>query len=289
MKLEGKHIVITGATAGIGQASAIALAKSGARITIVARSKKKAENTLAEIKEASGRDDHRFALADFGSLASVRSAAEEILSWGDNIDVLQNNAGIASSVYRETADGYEEIFAVNHLAPFLLTGLLLPLLLNEGSRIVNVSAMAYGVVKGMNFDDLPATKNFEPNKGYAYSKLANVLFTKELAERLKPRGVTCNVLHPGAVGTTLGSTDTGWVLTIAAFFIKYFPFMFKTAEQGAATSNYLSGSDEVAGITGKYFVDCKQVKLKPVGEDMEAAKRLWTLSEEMTDFTYPDL
>jgi NAD(P)-dependent dehydrogenase (short-subunit alcohol dehydrogenase family) len=289
MKLEGKHIVITGATAGIGQASAIALAKSGARITIVARNQQKAENTLAEIKEASGRDDHRFALADFASLASVRSAAEEILSWGDNIDVLQNNAGIASSVYRETTDGYEELFAVNHLAPFLLTGLLLPLLLNEGSRIVNVSAMAYGMVKGMNFDDLPATKNFEPNKGYAYSKLANVLFTKELAERLESRGVTCNVLHPGAVGTTLGSKDTGWVLRIAAFLIKYFPFMFKTPEQGAATSNYLSGSDAVANVTGKYFVDCKQVQLKPVGEDMEAAKRLWTLSEEMTGFTYPEL
>eukprot|EP01068_Selenidium_serpulae_P019307 Selendium_serpulae@DN6520_c5_g4_i2.p1 len=169
MKLEGKHIVITGATAGIGQASAIALAEAGARITIVSRNEEKADTTLAELKVVSGRDDHRVALADFGSLASVRSAAEEILSWGDKIDVLVNNAGIASSVYRETTDGYEELFAVNHLAPFLLTGLLMPLLLNKGSRIVNVSAMAYGVVKGMNFDD---------------SKLANVLFTKDLAERL---------------------------------------------------------------------------------------------------------
>lgn len=288
MNLEGKHVVITGATAGIGQASAIALAKSGARITIVARNQQKAENTLAEIKAASGRDDHRFALADFGSLASVRSAAEEILSWGDKIDVLQNNAGIAQSEYRESADGYEELFAVNHLAGFLLTGILLPLLQHKGARVVNVSATAYGIVKGMNFDDLPTNRNFERNKSYAYSKLANVLFTKELAERLKPHGATCNVLHPGAVGTTLGSGDTGWVLRIAAFLIKYFPFMFKTPEQGAATSNYLSASDEVANITGKYFVDCKQVPLKPVGEDMEAAKRLWALSEDMAGFTYPD-
>ena len=244
---------------------------------------------MAEIKASSDRDDHRYVLADFGSLASVRRAGEEILSWDDNIDVLLNNAGIASSVYRETQDGYEELFAVNHLAPFLLTGLLLPRLVNEGSRIVNVSALAYGTVKGMNFDDLPTTKKFEPLKGYAYSKLANILFTKELAMRLKSSGVTCNVLHPGAVGTTLGSKDTGWFLTIMAALIKYFPFLFKTPEQGAATSIYLSESDEVANITGKYFVDCKQVQLKPVGEDMKAAKRLWTLSEEMTGFTYPEL
>lgn len=289
MKLEGKHVVVTGGTAGIGQASAIALAKSGARITIVARNQQKIEATLAELREASGRDDHRFALADFGSLASVRSAAEEILSWGDKIDVLQNNAGIASSAYRETTDGYEEIFAVNHLAGFLLTGMLLPLLKHEGARIVNVSAMIYANVKGMNFDDLPTTKNFEPLNGYAYSKLANVLFTKELAERLKPHGVTCNVLHPGAVGTTLGADDKGWVLTIASFLIKYLPFLFKTPAQGAATSNYLSESDEVADVTGKYFVNCKQVQLKPVGENMEEAKRLWKVSEEMAGFTYPEL
>lgn len=287
MKLDGKHVVITGATSGIGKASAIALAKAGAKITIVARNREKMEETLAEIRAASGRDDHRFAVADFGSLASVRSAAEEILSWGDRIDVLQNNAGIAHSVYRESSDGYEELFAVNHLAHFLLTGLLLPLLLHRGARIVNVSAMAYMTVKGMNFDDLPKTKNFEGLKGYAYSKLANILFTRELAERLKPHGVTCNTLHPGAVGTTLGSKDTGWFLTIAAFLIKHLPFMFKTPEQGAATSNYLSGSDDVENITGKYFVNCKQVPLKPVGEDMAAAKRLWAVSEQMADFTYP--
>lgn len=289
MKLKEKHIVITGATSGIGKASALALAKSGARITIVARNQQKAESTLAEIKEVSSRDDHRFVLADFGSLASVRSAGEEILNWGDNIDVLLNNAGIASSVYRETQDGYEELFAVNHLAPFLLTGILLPLLRKEGGRIVNVAAMAYGIVKGMNFDDLPKSQNFEPNNAYAYSKLANVLFTKELAKRLKSTGITCNTLHPGAVATTLGSKDTGWLLTIMSTLIKYLPFLFKTPEQGAKTSIYLSESDEVANLTGKYFVDCKQVKLKPVGEDMEAAKRLWTLSEEMTGFTYPEL
>lgn len=162
-------------------------------------------------------------------------------------------------------------------------------LLSEGSRVVNVSAMAYGVVKGMNFDDLPKTKNFEPMKGYAYSKLANVLFTKELSERLKAKGASCNVLHPGAVGTTLGSKDTGWFLSIAAFLIKYLPFMFNTAEQGAATSNHLSSSDEVANVTGKYFVDCKQKPLKPVGEDMAATKRLWAISEQMTGFTYPEI
>ena len=289
MDLSGKHIVITGATAGIGQASAIALAKAGGRITIVARNRKKIEATLAELETASGRKDHRFAIADFGSLASVRSAGEEILSWGDRIDVLQNNAGIASSVYRETSDGYEELFAINHLAPFLLTGILLPLLLNEGSRIVNVSAAAYRLIDGMNFDDLPKTKKFKPQLGYAYSKLANVLFTKELSDRLKHKGVTCNVLHPGAVGTTLGADDKGIVLTIASFLIKHAPFLFKTPAQGAATSNYLSGSDEVAGVTGKYFSNCRQVKLKPSAEDKAEAARLWEISEQMCGFTYPDV
>lgn len=288
MKLDGKHIVITGATAGIGKASAIALAKSGARITIVARNKQKAENTLAEIKAASGRDDHRYVLADFGSFESIRSGAEEILRWGDKIDVLQNNVGMAGSVRRETKDGFEENFAVNHLAPFLLTGLLLPLLKNEGSRIVNVGSHAYSFVDGMNFDDLQSESAFKPLRVYAHSKLANNLFTIELAERLKPHGVTCNILHPGTVKTTLGQQDKGLVASIMRFTTRYVPILFKTPDQGAATSNFLSESDEVANVTGKYFVDSKQVQPKPWAEDMEAAKRLWALSEEMTGFTYPE-
>lgn len=289
MKLDGKHIVITGSTAGIGQASAIALAKAGARITLVARSQEKAEATLAQVKEASGRDDHRYVLADFSSFEAIRKGAEEILSWGDKIDVLQNNAGIGGSIRRETKDGFEENFAVNHLAPFLLTGLLLPLIKHEGARVVNVGSHSYSFVKGMKFDDLQSEKAFKPLKVYSHSKLANNLFTVELAERLKPHGVTCNVLHPGTVNTTLGTQDKGFAATIVKFLTKYAPFLFITPEKGAATSNYLSGSDEVANVTGKYFVDCKQVQPKPWAEDMEAAKRLWTLSEEMTGFTYPKL
>jgi NAD(P)-dependent dehydrogenase (short-subunit alcohol dehydrogenase family) len=287
--MDGKHVVITGATGGIGQASAIALAKSGARITLVARSQEKAENTLREIKAVSGRDDHRYVIANFSSLDSVRKGAEEILSWGDKIDVLQNNAGYAAPERRETVDGFEENFAVNHLAPFLLTGLLLPLILNEGSRIVNVGSHSYSFVKGMKFDDLQSTNGFRPLKTYSYSKLANNLFTIEIANRLKSHGVTCNVLHPGTVNTNLGAEGTGIVISIVKFLNKYAPALFKTPEQGAATSNYLCQSDEVANVTGKYFVNCKQVQPKPWGEDMEAAKRLWTLSEEMTGFTYQEL
>ena len=289
MNMDGKHVVITGATAGIGQASAIALAKSGAKITFLARSQSKAENTLAEIKAASGRDHHRYVIADFSSLESVRKGAEEILSWGEKIDVLQNNAGYAASERRETVDGFEENFAVNHLAPFLLTGILLPLILNKGSRIVNVGSHSYSFVKGMNFDDLQSKNGYKPLKVYSYSKLANNLFTVELADRLKAHGVTCNVLHPGTVNTSLGTQDKGFVASTVKFLTKYAPFLFKTPEQGAATSNYLCQSDEVANVTGKYFVDCKQVQPKPWGEDMEAAKRLWTLSEEMTGFTYQTL
>lgn len=290
MNLNGKHVVITGATAGIGQASAIALAKAGARITLVARSQQKAEDTLSEIKAVSGRDDHRYAIADFSSLESVRKGAEEILSWGDKIDILQNNAGYAAPERRETVDGFEENFAVNHLAPFLLTGILLPLISNEGSRIVNVGSHSYSFVKkGMNFDDLQSKNNFAPLKTYSHSKLANNLFTIELADRLKSQGVTCNVLHPGTVSTKLGTEGSGFVILATKFLNKVAPFLFKTPEQGAATSNYLCQSDEVANVTGKYFADCKQVQPKPWGEDMQAAKRLWAMSEEMTGFTYPQL
>ena len=290
MNMKGKHVVITGATGGIGQASAIALAKYGARITFVARNQQKAENTLAEIKAVSGRDDHRYVLADFSSLESVRKGAEEILSWGEKIDVLQNNAGYGAPERRETVDGFEENFAVNHLAPFLLTGILLPLILNEGSRIVNVGSHSYSFVKkGMNFDDLQSKNGFAPLRVYSHSKLANNLFTIELADRLKSHGVTCNVLHPGTVSTNLGAEGSGFVATTVKILNKFAPFLLKTPEQGAATSNYLCQSDEVANVTGKYFVNCKQVQPKPWGEDMEAARRLWKLSEEMTGFIYPKL
>ena len=287
MKLESKHIVITGATGGIGQASALALAKQGANITIIARSKQKAEDSIAELKAASGRDNHRFVLADLSSFDSIRKGAEEILSWGDKIDVLQNNVGAAHSVRRETVDGFEQTFATNHLAPFLLTGLLLPQITRNGGRIVNVGSHAYSFVKGMKFDDLQSENQFKPLKVYAHSKLANNLFTIELAERLRAQGITCNVLHPGAVNTNLGKQGKGLVASLVKFLSKYAPFLFVTPEKGAATSNYLCESDEVANITGKYFVDCRQVQPKPWAEDKEAAKRLWALSEEMTGFTYP--
>lgn len=287
MTLEGKHIVITGATAGIGEASAVALAKSGGRVTIMGRNQQKAENTLAKVIGASGRDDHRIVLADFASLKSVRNAAEQILAWDEDIDILQNNAGVGTTVRSETEDGFEQMFGVNHLAPFLLTGMLLPRLMKRGSRIVNVGSHAYSFCKqGLNFDDLQATKEFKPIKAYAYTKLCNNLFTIELAERLKPHGVTCNVLHPGNVKTELGTQDGGFIATVVKVMASLF---FVTPEKGAETSNYLCESDEVANVTGKYFAKCKQETVKPWGEDFEAARRLWTISEEMTGFTYPEL
>lgn len=285
--MEGKHVVITGATAGIGQASAVALAKSGARITIMGRSQQKLEDTLALVNAASGRQDHRMVLADFASLASVRSAAEQILSWNEDIDVLQNNAGVGTTVRYVTEDGFEQMFAVNHLAPFLLTGLLLPRLMKEGSRIVNVGSSSYSFCKeGLKFDDLQSIKEFKPIQSYSYSKLCNNLFTIELAERLKSHGVTCNVLHPGNVNTALGTQDGGFIATVVKIVAGLF---FVSPEKGAETQNYLCESDEVVDVTGKYFAKCKQEKVKPWGEDFEAAKRLWAISEEMTGFTYPEL
>lgn len=284
MKLEGKHLVITGATAGIGEASAIALAKSGARITIIGRSKQKCDATIAKIKEVSARDDHRIVLADFTSLASVRKAAEEILSWEEDIDILQNNVGLGKTIREETEDGFEQMFAVNHLAPFLLTGMLLPRLMKKGSRIVNVGSHSYSFCKeGLNFDDLQAVNTFKPIPSYAQTKLCNNLFTIELAERLKPHGVTCNVLHPGNVNTSLGTQDGGLIATIVKIVASLF---FVSPEKGAETQNYLCESDEVADVTGKYFAKCKQEKVEPWGENFDDAKRLWAISEEMTGFTY---
>lgn len=284
MTLQGKHIVITGPTAGIGRASALSLAADGADLTLLCRSPEKA-SALADEIVARGGCTPRVVPLDMASLDSVRQAAADCLSLDRPIDILLNNAGAIYTRRQLTVDGFEETLAVNHFAPFLLTGLLLPAISRAPqARIVNVASAAHAFVRGMQFDDLHAERGYRMFREYGRSKLANVLFTRELARRLAGRDVTVNCLHPGAVTTSLGSQNGGIASRVMPLLLK--PF-FKSPEQGAETSLYLCTSEAVADTSGEYFVNCKPKRPKPWARDDEAAKRLWQISEESVGFQYP--
>jgi NAD(P)-dependent dehydrogenase (short-subunit alcohol dehydrogenase family) len=214
----------------------------------------------------------------------VRNAAQELLADDRPLDVLLNNAGVVNTRRRLSADGYEETLAVNHFAPFLLTGLLLPALLQApAARIVNVSSHAHTFVRDMGFEDMQAEKGYKTFREYGRSKLANILFTRSLAQRLQDRDTTVNCLHPGAVATSLGTNNgvTGKVLTTI---LK--PF-FRSPERGAETSIFLCTSDAVKNVSGAYFVDCKEKNPRPWALDDAAAERLWQYTEECVEFRYP--
>ena len=284
MDMQGKHVVITGPTAGIGRSAALKLAVQGAVLTLLCRNPQKAEALKKEVVAAGGKDVNVVAL-DMASLASVRQAAHDCLELGRPIDVLLNNAGLMNTRRRVSADGYEETLAVNHFAPFLLTGLLLPALQQAPrARIVNVASAAHAFVRGMNFDDMQAEKNYKAFREYGRSKLANILFTRSLAQRLAGQPITVNALHPGAVATSLGQQNEGFLKSIAPAIMKIF---FRSPDQGAETSLYLCTSDDVADVSGDYFANCKKVRPRAWARDDAAAARLWTYTEECTGFTYP--
>ena len=283
--MKGKHVVITGPTAGIGRASAHVLASQGAQLTLLCRNLEKGQEVAYEIVSAGGLTPNVI-LMDMSRLDSVRSAANRVLELSQPIDVLLNNAGLMNSHRRETVDGYEETLAVNHFAPFLLTGLLLPAIKSAapGARIVNVASGAHKFVKGMQFDDFQSENEFSMFNVYGRSKLANMLFTRSLAKRLETDGITVNCLHPGAVSTSIGKQHGEWLATILHAILK--PF-FRDPLKGAETSLYLCTSADVAEVTGAYFDNCKKVAPKPWAEDDAAAERLWALSEECVGFSYP--
>ncbi len=284
MTLQGKHVLITGPTAGIGRTTALALAAQGAELTLLCRSPEKGAALAAEIT-AAGRQAPTVVKMDMASLASVREAAGECLALGRPIDVLLNNAGVVNTTRRTTVDGFEETLAVNHFAPFLLTGLLLPAIQEvPGARIVNVASAAHAFARGMGFDDLHAERSYKTFREYGRSKLANILFTRSLARRLADTPVTVNCLHPGAVSTSLGTQNGGLTSRIMPLLLK--PF-FRSPEKGAETSIYLCSSEQVAGVSGEYFADCKVVRPKPWARDDEAAERLWRVTEESVGFQYP--
>ncbi len=283
MSLADKHVVVTGGTSGIGFATAGLLAEAGAHITLVARRREKGLAALEHLKIIGPDGQHSMWEMDFASLGSVRNATEKYLTQSRPIDILVNNAGLINSRRRLTVDGFEETFAVNHLAHFLLTGILLPGFNGAGGRVINVASGAHGFVRGINYDDLNAARSYRIFKVYGQSKLANMLFTLELAHRLESKGITCNSVHPGAVATSLGSQNEGMVARVLPLLLK--PF-FQTPQEGARTTVHLCRATELSNITGKYFFNCKLTDPKPWALDFSSAKRLWEISERMTDFVY---
>jgi NAD(P)-dependent dehydrogenase (short-subunit alcohol dehydrogenase family) len=275
--MRGKTCVITGGTDGIGKQTGLELARLGARLVLVGRNAHKAERAAAELRDESGNPQVEVLLADLASQAEVRRLAEAIRERCPRLDVLVNNAGAYFAYRRLTADGIESTFAVNHLAYFQLTALLLPLLrASVPARIVNVASGAHTTGR-LQWDDLGLARGYGAMRAYCNSKLANLLFTYELARRLEGSGVTANALHPGAVATGWGHSDRG-LFSLAVHIAS--PFLL-TVEKGARTPIYLASSPEVEGVNGKYFYKCRPVRSSRRSLDLADAKRLWDVSEEM--------
>lgn len=277
--LKGKICLITGATDGIGLATAHALAQTGATTVIVGRSPQKTAAVLEHIRSQSGNPNVESLLADLSVQAQVRQLAADFMARHDRLHVLVNNAGAYFAERSESVDGIEMTFALNHLGYFLLTNLLLPTLkASAPARIVNVSSGAH-FGGNINFDDLQGREKFSGWAAYANSKLANVLFTYELARRLEGTGVTVNALHPGFVATHFGHNNPGMMGFIFKWAQK---ILALTPEKGAETSIYLATSPEVEGIAGKYFDKKKAVTSSPASYDETTARRLWEVSAQMT-------
>jgi NAD(P)-dependent dehydrogenase (short-subunit alcohol dehydrogenase family) len=267
--------IVTGASSGIGLQTCIGLARQGRHVVMVARDATRTEAARRAVWQAVPEAKVDVLLADFASLAAVRTLAATILQHYDRIDVLVNNAGLFSMKRTVTVDGYETTFAVNHLAPFLLTNLLLDRMKASGNaRIVNVASIAHRRAY-LEFDDLQSTRDYRWLKAYSRSKLANILFTRELARRLQGNAVTANCLHPGIVATNIGRS--GFV-RIAMKLGR--PFLI-SPERGAQTSVYLATSPDVEGVSGEYFDKCQVADTSAEAKDMQAAVRLWEISAKM--------
>jgi len=278
MNLQGKTIVVTGATDGIGKVAARELAKAGASVTIVGRNRTKGEQVVKELRTAAGHDRVDFVQGDLLTLKGVRGAAAALKGKLKSIDVLLNNAGAAFIKRGVTEDGIEQTFALNHLGYFLMTSSLLDLLKAAPSaRVVNVASAAHVGAK-LDLADLQNAKSYSGWRAYQQSKLSNIYFTYELARRLEGTQVTANCLHPGFVASRFGDNNKGIVGMLFGF-IKSIAAI--SEEEGAKTSIYLAGSPEVAGVSGKYFDKCKAVRSSDVSYDEGIARELWRVSETM--------
>ncbi len=276
--MKGKTVLITGANSGIGRATAEALAGMGATVLACGRNKHKLEEAAEAIRLATGSDRVKTFVADLSSMSEVRRLAKEIRESTDRLDVLINNAGVAVDQRTETVDGLEVIFAVNYLAPFLLTTELLPLLKQSApARVITVSSALHASVKSFDLDDLQSRESFKWDTAYNKAKLAEILFSGALARRLGGTGVTSNSLHPGVVATDFGAD--GDLNGFNAFLFRVMKWFLPGPKAGAATSIYLATSPDAAEVSGGYFEKSAQKEPSKLAQDEALAERLWAASE----------
>lgn len=277
--MQGKVVVITGATSGIGLVAAQRLAAMGARIVMVARDKGRAEAALASLPKSNGGAAHSVHYADLSRLSEMKRVADEIAAAEPKIDVLMNNAGALFGSRIVTADGLEMTFAVNHMSYFVVTeGLRERLVSTKGARVVNTASDAHEGAR-LDFNDLQSANGYRGFKVYSRSKLCNILFTRELARRLHGTGVTANSLHPGFVNTRFGD-ESGGMLSVGVRIAKKFAI---SVEKGAETMVYLASSNEVANVSGAYFYKCKVATPSKEAQDDQAAAKLWKESERIAE------
>ncbi len=279
--MTGRTVLVTGATTGIGRATAVGLATMGAHVAITGRDRGRAEDAAGEIRAAGGGQVDVF-VADLSSQAQVRRLAGEALGRLPRIDVLVNNVGGYWNTRHVTADGLERTFALNHLAPFLLTGLLLDRLTQGApARVVTVASAAQAMGR-IDFDDLQGERSYSGSRAYDQSKLANMLFSYELARRLRGSGVTANALHPGMVSTSFGAEDPGRIQRLMVPFLR--PFM-KSPARGAATSIHLASAPDLEQVSGCYFAGSRPRRSSARSYDEDVAARLWEVSADLVGMT----
>jgi retinol dehydrogenase 14 len=282
LAMAGKVVLITGGTGGIGKATAIGLATLGARVGITGRDLARAEQAAADVRAASGNPAVDAFAADMTSQAEVRRLAAAVLNAYPRLNVLVNNVGGFWAHRHETADGLEHTFALNHLAAFLLTNLLVDRLkASAPARVVTVASHVQAEGR-IDFDDLEGAHSYSGQRAYSQSKLASVMFTNELARRLEGTGVTANSLHPGVVRTNFGAEDQAWLFTVVSQVV--LPFL-KTPAQGAQTSIYLASSPNMDGVTGEFFANGKPKTANKVAYDTDMAARLWDVSASLVGMT----
>jgi len=279
--MEARVCLVTGANSGLGKATALGLARMKATVVMVCRDQARGEGAQAEIKSVSGNPHVELMLADLSSQADIRRLAESFKARHPRLHVLVNNAGVALRKRSVTADGVETVFAVNYLAPFLLTTLLLDILkLSAPARVVNVAGDFHRKAT-IRFDDLMFEEDYTGIRANNQAKLALILFTYELARRLEGTGVTANCLHPGAVGTD-GPLKDPDLSPLSRLLYKMVRPFFLSPERGAQTAIYLASSPEVEGVTGRYFIKKRPVKSSAESYDQEIARRLWNVSAKLT-------
>jgi len=279
--------VVTGANSGIGKATALRLAQQGARVAMVCRSEERGASARSEIREQCGHERIDLHLCDLGVQSDVRALGERLTATYDRIDVLVNNAGVFEGTRTETPDGIETTLAVNHLAPFLLTHVLIDRLQDTAqehgeARIVNVASEAHRGVR-INFDDIQGEDGYSGLQAYGQSKLGNILFTHELARRLYDTGITANSVHPGVVSTNI-FRGSDWFSRVA----RLFQWLYRSPDTGARGPVYLAASPEMEDVSGQYFKDDEQAHPSVAAFDEKAAARLWRISRELTGMPVAD-